>query len=101
MKSASSGNKQANATIEIIHQVLGNRVRSYDLKETYVDNADPWMGILAAAAFVVRSTYHRTKPKIPGQLVLGQDIILPISYVVNWRNIRQRKQTYIERDVFS
>ena len=47
-KPASPGNTQANTTIEIIHQVLGNIVRTYNLQEKYVDDADPWMGILVA-----------------------------------------------------
>ena len=57
---------------EIIHQVLGNIIRSFNLHDTYVDYADPWMGILAAAAFVVQAIYHRTKQKIPVQLVLAK-----------------------------
>ena len=48
----------------MIHQVLGNLVHTYNLQVTYVDDADPWMGILEAAAFVVQNTYHRTKKKI-------------------------------------
>ena len=55
------GNPKANTIIERIHQVLGKFVRMYNLQETYEDNADPWMGILAAAAFAVKSTYHRKK----------------------------------------
>ena len=57
----SPGNPQANTTIEIIYQLLGNLVRTYNLHTKYVDDADPWMGILAEAALSVRSTYHRTK----------------------------------------
>ena len=74
-----SGNTQANTTIEIIHQVLGNLVRTYNLHETYVDDADPRMGNLAAAAFAVRSKYQRTKGKSTVQLVFGKDMILLIS----------------------
>ena len=75
-KHASSGNPQANATIEIIYQVLGNFVRSYNLQETYIDYSDPWMGILAASSFAVQNTYHRTKVKSLGRVLLGQDMIL-------------------------
>ena len=60
------GNPQANAIIERINQVLGNLVRTYNIQETYVDDADPCMGILLAADFAVRSTYHQTKQKSPG-----------------------------------
>ena len=80
-KPTSPGNPQANAIIERIHQVLGDLVRTYNLQETYIDDADPWIGILAAEAFAVRSTYHTTKGKIPGHIVFGRDMILPINHV--------------------
>ena len=63
-KPASSGNPCANATIEQIHQVLGNLVITYNLQETHVDDSDPWMGILAAADFAVRITYRRALKQI-------------------------------------
>ena len=65
-KPASPGNPQANAIVEIIHEVLGNLVRTYHLQETYVNDADPWMGILGAETFAVHSTYHSIKGKSPG-----------------------------------
>ena len=58
------GNPQANTTIERIHQLLGNLILALNLHDTYVDDSDPWMRILAAAAFAVRYTYHQTKQKI-------------------------------------
>ena len=70
-KPSSSGNPQANTTIKRIHQLLRNIVRTYNLQETYVDDSKTWIGILAAASFAVRSTYHQTKQKNPGQLVFG------------------------------
>ena len=60
-KPDSSGNPQANTIIEIIHQLLGNLIRSFNLHYTYVHDADPRTGILAAASFAVQATYHRTK----------------------------------------
>ena len=48
-----------------MNQVLGDLVRKYNLKETYVDGADPWMRILAAKAFAVKSTYCIIKDKSP------------------------------------
>ena len=56
-----------------------------------VDDADPFMVILAAADFAVQSMYNRTKEKNPGQLVFGRDMILPIIHVADWRYIRQHK----------
>ena len=83
----------------LVHQVSGNLVRTFNLQETYVYDTDLFMGILAAAAFAVRSTYHRTKEKIPGQLFFGRDMILRINHVADQGYIRQRKQTQINNDV--
>ena len=98
-KPSYSGNPQTNTTIEIIYQVLGNIVRSYNLQETYVDNYDPCMDILAGEAFAVQSTYLWTKQKSQGQLVFGQDMILIIDHIANWRYTPQRKQAQIEKGV--
>ena len=69
-------NPQANAICERIHQVLTNMLRTYVEPDegTYVE--DPWSGMLNAAAFAIRSTYHTTLGKTPGQLVYGRDMIL-------------------------
>ena len=57
------------------------------------------MGILAAEAFEVRSTHHRTQGKSPGQLVFGRDMILTINHVADWSYIYQRKQAKINKYV--
>ena len=62
-----------------INQLLGKLLRTYNIQETYKDYAELWIGILAAAAFGVRSTYQTTKVKVPGQLVFNRDMILPVS----------------------
>ena len=57
------------------------------------------MGILAAAEFLARSTYHTTKGKIPGHVFFGRYMILPIKHVAYFRYIRQRKPAQIDKDV--
>ena len=76
-----------------------NIVRTYNLQKTYVYDADPWVVILVAAAFVLQSTYHRMKDKIPGQLVFGRDIIFPIEHVSDDKFIHNHKQAQIEKVV--
>ena len=71
-------NPQANAIIERIHQVLGNLIRTFDNEERAIDRSDPWTGVLSAAAFAVRSTYHTTLQATPDQLVYGRDMIFNI-----------------------
>ena len=77
----STRNPQSNAIIEIIHQVLRNLVCTYNLQETYVDDTDLWIGILAAADFSLSSMYHRGEVKVLVQLVFYQDVIFSINHV--------------------
>ena len=84
------GNPQAKQTTERIYQVQGNVLRTYTLHETYVDDADPWIVILSADYFPVCFTYHKTKDKIPGQLVFVWDMILLINHIADCKYIRQR-----------
>ena len=55
------------------------------------------MGILSAAAFVVRYTYHLTKGKSPYQIVFGRDMTLHINHIVTWGYIYQLKQEQVEK----
>ena len=88
-----------NAILEIIHQVLGNLVRNFNIStQIYVDKNDPWTGILAESAFLIRSTNNRQKIYSPGQLIFGRDMIIPIKYRVDWVLLCQKKQMIINRD---
>ena len=56
---------------------LENFIRGFELQDNpYLDSEDPWLGILAAAAFAMCSMYHTTLRAMPGQLVFGRDMIL-------------------------
>ena len=90
------GNPHVISTIERMHQVLVNIVRTYNLQEKYVDDACPWMGILAASDFYVQYRYYGTKGKSTVQLVFGRGTILPINHIADWRYICQCKQAQTE-----
>ncbi len=91
-------NPQANAILERIHQTLGNLIRTFELQDNYLDETDPWKGIISAAAFAVRSTYHTTLQKTPGQLVFGRDMIFNIQHEADWKLIKERKQKRIKEN---
>ena len=91
-------NPQANAIVERIHQVIANMVRTFELETNYLDVENPWKGVLSATAFAIRSTYHTTLKKSPGQLVFGRDMIFNISHVANWELIHQNKQKLIGKN---
>ena len=95
-KGITTRNPQANAIIERIHQTIGNVIRTFQVQEsTYLDEDDPWSGILAATMFAVRATYHTTLQATPTQLVFGRDAILNTQFEANWNLIRERKQRII------
>jgi hypothetical protein len=91
-------NPQANSIVERVHQVIGNIIRTFELQDNYLDEDDPWKGILSATAFAIRSTYHTTLQKTPGQLVFGRDMIFNVEHAANWEYIRQRKQKLIKKN---
>jgi transposase InsO family protein len=91
-------NPQANAIVERVHQVIGNIIRTFELENNYLDETDPWKGILSATAFAVRSTFHTTLKNTPGQLVYGRDMIFNVKHEANWEFIRARKQQIIEKN---
>ena len=61
-------------------------MRTYNIKDTYVEEDEPSLGILAAASFVIFSL---------GQLYFVHDMILPIKYKVGWEKISQQIQMQI------
>ena len=91
-------NPQANAIAERIHKVIANIIRTFELQTNYLDEEDPWKGILSATAFAVQSTYHTTLQKSPGQLVFGQDMIFNIEHEANWEYIQKWKQQLIAKN---
>ena len=97
-KPASVRNPQANAIIERVHQLLGNMIRSFEIEEKEIDETDPWTGILTAAAWAIRSTYHTTLQATPGQLVFGRDMVWNVNHIADWQYIKQRKQNLIDKN---
>ena len=91
-------NPQANAIVERVHQTIGNMIKTFQLEDNYLDEDDPWAGILSATAFAVRSTYHTTLQATPGQLVFGRNMIVNIQHTANWKAIKDRKQRIIKKN---
>ncbi len=96
-KPSSKRNPQSNAILERIHQTIGNMLRTFEVENQPIDELDPWSGILSAAAWAVRSTYHTSSQSTPGQLVFGRDMIWDTAHVADWQCIKQRKQMLINK----
>ena len=89
-------NPQANSIIERVHQTLGNIIRVLDTQS--MDPEDPWGGVLAAAMFALRATYHTTTQATPMQLVFSRDAILNTTFQANWKYIKDRKKKLIHEN---
>ena len=98
VKPITSGNTTPNAILEWIHQVLGNLVWTFNISKTYVDEDDPWLVILAAAAFGICSTENGLKGYSPVKLSFGRDMILPIKHKVGWELMHHQNQTKVNKD---
>jgi hypothetical protein len=84
--------------IERVHQVLNNCIRTYEVEERELDERDPFGPFLAAAAFAIRSTFHRVLRASPAQLVFGRDMLLPVQFQADWALIHENKQRQIMKD---
>ena len=80
-------NPQANAAVERIHQVVGNMMRTKELKTHIFDYVNPWGSILSSVAWAVRSSYHSVLQADPAQLLLGSDMVVNLKFAADWHAI--------------
>ena len=73
-------------------------MRNFNISQSYVDENDPWAGILAVAEFSIFSKTNSQKGCSLGQFIFGRDKILPIKHMVDLELIRQKNQTQINKD---
>ena len=73
-------------------------IRTFELEEYYLEEEDPWKGILAATAFAIRATIHTTLKKTPAQLIFGRDMLINMQHIANWEYIKKRKQDLINKN---
>jgi hypothetical protein len=86
-----SYNSQGNSSIEIIHQVMGNMLRAFELEERDSNSNYSWNEFLQACAYTIISTYHTTLQASPVQLVFGRDMIHDVRFLANWARIKSNK----------
>jgi len=91
-------NPQANSIIERIHQTLGIIIRTFEGHESDLTQNSPWDGILSAAMFALRATYHTTLQATPCQLVFGRDAMLNVKFESDLQIIKQRKHRIIHQN---
>ena len=66
-------------------------------KDSYIDQDDTWLVILASTSFKIFSTINRSKVYSAGQLVFGHYTILPIKHTEGWLLISQKIRRNIRK----
>ena len=88
-------NPQANAILEIIHQVFGSMLKAKDLANVTFYAVAPWSNIITSIAYAVQCSYYSTLQANPGKLLFGCDIIIDINFQPNYKEMWLRKQKII------
>jgi hypothetical protein len=91
-KPTTAYNPQANGIIERVHAVLNDALRTYELEEREMKEENTWDELLSSSAFAIRASYHSTLQASPAQLVFGRDMILPITFKIDWDALQRNKQ---------
>jgi hypothetical protein len=63
-----------------------------------LDEKDPWRPFLDSSVYAIRSTFNNTLKATPGKLVFGRDMVLPITFMVDWGAIKQQRQKEMARN---
>ena len=61
--------------IERVHHVVGDILRTREIKYYTFDEIDPYGSIIHKFSWAIRSTYHTNNQASPSQLVFGRDML--------------------------
>jgi hypothetical protein len=85
-------NPQANAVCERMHQTIKDSLRTIchsNPPQNVVTAVELVDTVLASASYASRTAVHRTLGVLPGALVFGRDMLLPIPVLTDYNLIRQ------------
>jgi transposase InsO family protein len=85
-KATTIKNPQSNVIIECVHLTIGDSLHAMDLSSCPFDDTSIH-GILQSIVWGLCTTYHMSLRNSPGQLAFGQDMVIPVTYLANWRHI--------------
>ncbi|KAH9094757.1 hypothetical protein LEN26_018161 [Aphanomyces euteiches] len=88
-----SKNPQANGIIERIHLVIGDKMRTQEIKDF-----DQWETFCAALVYALRSTTSSMLNTSPGAAVFGRNMLFDLSHVTNWIEVHKKKVRQVQYD---
>ena len=74
---------QANAPVELVHQVILNMLVTNDLDNKVFDYIYPWGETLSSIAWEIKASYCRTIMDTPGQGIFGRDMLFNLASAVD------------------
>jgi transposase InsO family protein len=95
-------NPQSNAVCERLHSTIGDILRSmlHENPPTNVAQAYELVDTaLASAQYAVRASVHRTMGLSPGAIVFHRDMFHPIPLLINYNDLRERRQQVIDYNI--
>jgi transposase InsO family protein len=79
-------NPQANAVIERVHRVIGDKMRTRELKD-----GEDWDAFLHNVTFALRAAYHTMTGASPAQLAFGRDMLVDLRHETDWGIQKEKK----------
>eukprot|EP00957_Ditylum_brightwellii_P122579 9347887-Ditylum_brightwellii.AAC.1 len=89
---------QANSIVERAHQTIGNLLRTFKPGSAELDPEEPWIGILSAVMFALRSMIYTPHKATPLQLIFGRDAMLNIIHLANWWFIQECQNKLVKKN---
>ncbi|GMF52670.1 unnamed protein product [Phytophthora fragariaefolia] len=90
-------NTQANAVIERVHRVIGEKMRTKDIQRQ-----GDWTDFLNNTMFAMRTSNHSMLKASPAQLAFGRDVFVDVAHTTDWTAEHRRKveqvRTHNERE---
>ncbi|EGZ07449.1 hypothetical protein PHYSODRAFT_306621 [Phytophthora sojae] len=93
MVSTTTRNPQANGVIELLHRVIGDKMRTQE-----INTASDWEVFLHNVTFALRASHHSMLNASPAQAAFGRDMIADIVHKTDWAEQYQRKLDQIARN---
>ena len=91
-------NRQANAPVERVHQLIFNMLITRGIDKKEVDYIDQWGETLGSIERAIMSSNHRTIQATAGQAIFNRYIIFNLASVVDWRVITVGKKRQVDID---
>ena len=85
-------NPQVNAILEHIHKVLGQMLRTAEIKKEDSVTLNEVGVFLDNEAWAVCSTHHTVLKASPGAAIFGQDMLFGVSFIANRNKIGDYRQ---------